>query len=292
MNISARLYEVILILSFVALWLAIQIPKEAEHIIGYFLILSIGVGHGANDLKIYFKNKKLSVKSSIKFISLYSFAVIAGFAAFFVIPDIVLTIFLIISGFHFGQEHFERYSLPNSIRNNIFFTAYGFTIIITILYIHSDLSLEILNDLITYLINKKDLKIVLLASSGVTVLSSIICLRKINFSSIAKELLYLFVFYFIFSNSSLIWSFAIYFILWHSVPSIHHQITHLYGTVTKKNIIVYIKESLLFWLAALLFLGALYYAFQDKTSLFLSIIVAFLGGITFPHVIVMNKINH
>jgi len=38
-------------------------------------------------------------------------------------------------------------------------------------------------------------------------------------------------------------------------------------------------------------LAALYYFFQDKEGLFLSIMIYFLAAITFPHVLVMTKLN-
>jgi Brp/Blh family beta-carotene 15,15'-monooxygenase len=89
----------------------------------------------------------------------------------------------------------------------------------------------------------------------------------------------------------LLWGFAIYFILWHSVPSIHSQIVFLEGTVSNFSVKKYILNSLLYWIAALIFLSLLYYFLKEYTSLFLSTIIAFLGGITFPHVIVMNQLH-
>lgn len=291
MNLSSRLYEVILILSFIGLWLAIQIPKELEINVGYFLILSIGVGHGANDLKIYFKNKNLPLSKSILFISIYAAAVIAGFIAFFIIPDIVLALFLIVSGFHFGQEHFERYSLKSSISKTLFITTYGLSIIMALLYLNSTYSLSIIHDLIHRTITLSYLKWTFYILAVTTLLLGIIVLNKVAITHYLKEILYLIVIYIIFASSSLIWGFTIYFILWHSIPSIYHQIDHLQGAVNKRAIIQYVKSSILFWITALLFLGVLYYFLNEKTVLFLSVIVAFLGGITFPHVFVMHGIH-
>lgn len=95
----------------------------------------------------------------------------------------------------------------------------------------------------------------------------------------------------LFLTSTLVWGFAIYFVLWHSVPSMKNQIHHLYGNVNSETILRYIKSSLLYWIAAIVFLAILYYLLKDNEALFLTIIVAFLGGITFPHVFVMHKLN-
>jgi Brp/Blh family beta-carotene 15,15'-monooxygenase len=288
---KSSLYNAILILSFLALWLSVQIPESLEYNIGYFLILTIGVGHGANDLKIYFKNQNLDFKKSARFISIYATGVLLGFLAFFVIPDLVLLLFLIISGFHFGQEHFERFELTPSVTKNIFITAYGLLIIMTLLYLKASFSLPIIHDLITNTITVTQLQWTVYTLAAVTVLTGIVILKKLPIALLIRELFYLVILYVIFTASSLVWGFAIYFVLWHSIPSINHQIEHLHGSVTRSTIIKYIKESILFWIAAIIFLGALYYFLNEKTALFLSIIVAFLGGITFPHVIVMHKIH-
>tara|TARA_R110002012_G_scaffold273806_1_gene459904 strand:- start:204 stop:1085 length:882 start_codon:yes stop_codon:yes gene_type:complete len=291
MKISTRLYDIILILSFVALWISVQIDESLEYTIGYFLVLSIGVGHGANDLKIYFKNQNLKLKTSIKFICIYAGAVILGFLAFFIIQDLILALFLIVSGFHFGQEHFERYKFPSSIIKTLFITCYGLSIIVALLHLNIDYSLPIVHDLIDSTLTAPYIRWTLYTLSAITIILGIIQLWRTAIDSILKEILYLIVIYIIFASSSLIWGFAIYFILWHSVPSIHHQIQHLHGSVTNKTILNYIQSSILFWLVALLFLGLLYYFLNEKTVFFLSVIVAFLGGITFPHVFVMHRIH-
>jgi Brp/Blh family beta-carotene 15,15'-monooxygenase len=291
MALKSRLYDVILILSFLALWLSSQIAESFQFVLGYFLILSIGVGHGANDLKIFFNNTQLSSKKSVLFIIAYSVCVIGGFLLFFIIPEIVLTVFLLVSGFHFGQEHFERFELPSSVVKFIFITAYGLLVLATLLYLNAADSLPIIHDLIAARITASQVELTMYVLLGITLITGAIVLNKVPIPHLVRELFYLIILYIIFATSSLLWGFAIYFILWHSIPSINSQINHLHGSVSKKTVLLYIKESLLYWIAALMFLGALYYFLNDKTALFLSIIVAFLGGITFPHVFVMHRIN-
>jgi hypothetical protein len=71
----------------------------------------------------------------------------------------------------------------------------------------------------------------------------------------------------------------------------YHQIEHLHGEANWNTTIKYLKSSLWYWIAALLFLGGMYYFLHLDKKLFLTILVAFLGGITFPHVIVMNRLH-
>jgi Brp/Blh family beta-carotene 15,15'-monooxygenase len=291
MSEKLYLYNIIMVLSFFALWLSIQIPEDLEVAIGYFLILTIGVGHGANDLKIYFNSRKLSLKKTIVFVTIYALIVLIGFALFFFVPEIILTVFLLISGYHFGQEHFEKYKLNTSWLTHVFLLSYGFSIILTLLVLHHEESLPIINDLLNVSVSYTSLLYPLIASVALLALSSLKVMQPLMWKTIARELFYLVLIYVLFQSASLLWGFAIYFILWHSVPSIHSQIVFLEGTVSNFSVKKYILNSLLYWIAALIFLSLLYYFLKEYTSLFLSTIIAFLGGITFPHVIVMNQLH-
>jgi Brp/Blh family beta-carotene 15,15'-monooxygenase len=275
----------------VSFGLFFQVNETLEFIIAYFFVLTIGVGHGANDIKIYFIDQQLEKIKAIKFIVIYSFAVILGFAAFFLVPDLILVLFLTVSGFHFGQEHFERFDIKKTWLKTIFLTAYGLMILLGLLSINAAQSLPIINDLVINEINESFLAIAFYTSVIITIVLGFTQLRHLKTTDIIKEIMYLIVLYAIFKGCSLIWGFAIYFVLWHSLPSINHQVIHLYGGVTKASLWQYVKSSLLYWIAALIFLAVLYYFLNQKDTLFLTVIVAFLGGITFPHVFVMHKIH-
>ncbi len=291
MKASATLYDWILVLSIIALWAAVQLPEDSENVVGYFLVLTVGVGHGANDLKIYFKDQHMNFWRGVRFVAIYALAVLAGFAAFFVIPDLVLALFILVSGFHFGQEHFERYALEKGILPILFYTSYGSAIVLTLLFLKSTASLIIIQELIQSNLSAAYLGYAAIVFSCLTLVLGIILLRTIPMSQLLRELFYLLVLFLIFINSSLLWGFAIYFILWHSVPSIYHQIQHLYGSVSKSTVVRYARASVLYWIAALVFLYLLFTVLNEQTTLFLTIIVAFLGGITFPHVFVMHRIH-
>ena len=93
--------------------------------------------------------------------------------------------------------------------------------------------------------------------------------------TIAYELFLLLVFFIVFSSSNLIWSFAIYFILWHSIPSIIEQLDYLYKEISWKSFLKYIQKSFLVWLISILAIGSLLYFFKDDKQIFLPIIFSF-----------------
>ena len=79
-----------------------------ENILGFILILSIGVIHGANDLLII---KKYSINKTYnnQFLLFFYYLAIVfiGFAFFYVIPSLALLAFIAVSVYHFGEQHWE-----------------------------------------------------------------------------------------------------------------------------------------------------------------------------------------
>ena len=79
-----------------------------ENILGSILILSIGVVHGANDLLIIKKySKKETKRSEALYFFYYLTIVFLGFVFFYVFPSIALLTFVIVSIYHFGEQHWE-----------------------------------------------------------------------------------------------------------------------------------------------------------------------------------------
>ena len=102
----------------------------------------------------------------------------------------------------------------------------------------------------------------------------------------AKEILYLLVLFVFFWAAPLIIAFAVYFIVWHSVPSIKDQVAYLYGTTNLSTTGSYLKKSILFWAISLLFLLGIYYFYKDS-QLFDAVLFAILFVVTVPHTLVI-----
>ena len=106
---------------------------------------------------------------------------------------------------------------------------------------------------------------------------------------VVRELFFILLLFLVFKTSSLILGFAIYFVLWHSIPSILDQTKFLSGDYSIKTILEYLKTAFIYWLISILGLLIAYY-FLDE-SLFNSIIFIVLFAVTAPHVWVMNKMK-
>ena len=77
--------------------LSYLLPDIYQDILGFLLILSIGVIHGANDLLIIKKyTRKDSLKSQISYFLYYVGLVFLGFVFFYVYPSIALMSFVLV----------------------------------------------------------------------------------------------------------------------------------------------------------------------------------------------------
>ena len=117
-----------------------------ENILGFILILSIGVVHGANDLLIIKKySKKESKRSEALYFFYYLAIVLLGFVFFYLLPSIDLLTFVTVSIYHFGEQHWEvNLSTSESVfRNKIFLFIFHGIIFFVIIFINN---LNIVNE--------------------------------------------------------------------------------------------------------------------------------------------------
>lgn len=282
-----------LVSTFFCLWLAVYFGEQVETFLAYLFVFSFGIMHGANDLKLI---QKTSGTGSRTFYlrALISYILVIGvIVAFFsLVPIVALAFFVLASGYHFGEQHWvSRTTLTSGLKELLFMT-YGLLIFFLLFYFHADEVSGIILEVTDFSIPTVFYLYGLLGSGLIfLILFGRMALKSLLNTNILEELFYLVVFYILFQSASLLWSFSIYFVIWHSIPSLLDQVQFLSGEVSARALWLYFKTSFLYWIASLVGLGILYYLFQDQDKLFFSILIYFLAAITFPHVLVMNKLN-
>lgn len=272
-------------LSILALIISILSTEFIQNIIGVISILSIGIVHGANDLKIIstFTNNDNRL-NKLKYFSFYLLTVITGCLLFFFLPSLALLVFVLVSCFHFGEQHWESKIKPNKY-NSFFYFFYGGLIFLLLFIIkHEDVSKVIFQ--ITGINFESIFFQTLFLIFFFFSLTIILFKKKIDLLLI--EIFLLLFFSLVFFNSTLIYSFSFYFIIWHSLPSLKSQINNLYGDFSYLSIYKYVKSSILYWLMAIVGLFSFYYFFNIQSNYFLPLFFSFLAAITFPHVIVIS----
>lgn len=273
------------------LWITSLLPEAFELFLGFILIFTFGMVHGSNDIMIVDKLSKKTNSTFFKILSTYLLVVTAAILIFYFIPVLALVLFILFSAYHFGEQHWEEVlsnlSLP---LQKIFFFCYGLLILYLVFLFNVEAVIEIIYEITSLELND------IYASEVTQILFVILFLiigkavykKQIAIKSVLRELFSLLVFAIIFNSSSLIWGFTIYFIFWHSIPSLLDQITFIYGDLKKKSILKYVKAALPYWLVSLVGIAVLFLIFKDEKH-FHSLFFAFIAAVTFPHAIVMLR---
>jgi Brp/Blh family beta-carotene 15,15'-monooxygenase len=276
--------------TFLLFWVSIQFGQIIEDSIAYIIVLSIGIIHGSNDFTILKKKKKNTI-DLIKSTSFYLFLILLCIACYLINSFVAILFFVILSSYHFGEQHLENKFTGSKYVKSIIYVVYGI-LIFSLIFIENLKDVEVIMRNLTGEIIPNSWIETMLVSSSLLLITLIAhqFTRKIKPKiQIVRELFYILLLYLVFKSSSLILGFAIYFVLWHSIPSILDQTKFLSGGYTFKTILEYLKTAFVYWLISITGLVIAYYYFSE--SLFNSMIFIVLFAVTAPHVWVMNRMK-
>ena len=276
--------------TFLLFWTSIQFGQIIEDSIAYVIVLSIGIIHGSNDFTILRKQKS-NTTSFLKSTGFYLFLIIMCILSYITHPYISFLFFILLSSYHFGEQHLEEKVFGSKIFKSILYIAYGM-LIFSLIFMEnlSDVD-NIMKNLTGNSIPNDWINIMFFSSLSLLIVLFIYHFtRKIKPKiQIVRELFYLLLLFLVFKTSSLILGFAIYFVLWHSIPSILDQTKFLSGDYSFQTILEYFKTAFIYWLISILGLVVAYY-FLDESQ-FSSIIFIVLFAVTAPHVWVMSRMK-
>jgi len=283
-----------LLITLVCTILGFFVPKTILNLIAVLNVLTIGIIHGANDLYLVTK----SIKTSVKITFTLTFFIYAAFILVMVFalhqnPIVALIFFVLISSFHFGEQQWYNKSAISSTSGNIFYFFYG-VLLFSILFISNfNETQSIINEISSFIITKELLYYALIISTTILIF---LFLRKINRykNQLLFQTLSLIFISFLFITNDLFWSFSVYFVLWHSLPSLNEQSHELFPH-EKNKIYKYLIFALPYWLLAIFGLTISYFYIENTGLSIISTFFAFLASITIPHVFVIflmhNKKN-
>jgi len=284
--------KIAIVASFFGLWMDSYLSSKYQIIFGFLLIFTIGILHGANDL-LLIKNKNITNQqnSGVKILGYYVLVVFAGLFLFYIIPQIALLLFIMVSANHFGEQQWQNIKgdFPKGILF-LFQFFYGLLILLLLFIFHSNEVQNIIFKIANVTIPIPYFSLLLKLVSTIFIgLSAYLFWKSEKLrKKLFLEFFYLTLFLIIFKSSSLIWGFAIYFILWHSIPSIIDQIKFLNGSYSLRFFFSYCRDAWAYWLISIIGMAILYYIFKDE-HLFNALFFSFLAAITFPHTFVITK---
>tara|TARA_R110000868_G_scaffold51203_1_gene162679 strand:- start:1231 stop:2136 length:906 start_codon:yes stop_codon:yes gene_type:complete len=289
-----KIYNLSIVLSFFGLWITSLFSREIEIILGFILIFSFGIMHGSNDILLI---NSISISNSktqhtfFRVLVTYLLTVLSAVIIFYYLPLVGLTLFILFSAYHFGEQHWENKSLNISKKlKHIFFFIYGLLVLQLLFVLNSNDVIEVIFSITNQTISK-DLIIYSFITNTIifTLLALFLYLKLPSLKrTILKELFFLLIFTTIFEVSTLIWGFTIYFIFWHSIPSLYEQVNFIYGAFNKKNVYRYCIKALPYWLLSLIGISVVYIIFKEE-KIFYAIFFSFIAAVTFPHALVINK---
>ena len=292
-NIFLNKYQNIKIFSTVfLLWVSIQFGKTIEDSLACVLVISIGIMHGANDLLIL-SLKKINNTNLKKNLFIYISIVFSCVFLFLLYPFLSILLFIFISCYHFGEEHLSDKVSINHFFDISYFIVYGMLIFSMLFYAALPEVNTIMKELSAVDFSFNQIMYSLIFSFVFFLGMNLFLLwkKKILLPEFLKELFFLVLLSLVFNTSSLILSFAIYFIFWHSIPSIIHQIFFISGDFTKKTVFFYVKKALFYWLLSIAGLLMLYFLIP-QINLFSTVIFVILLSVTAPHIWVMYRMKN
>jgi len=260
-----------------------------------FLILSIGISHGALDNQ---KGKRLSqlynIQKSYFFYLIYSLIGVSIIIFWLFFPTLSLILFLIVASYHFGKEDTEFLINNKNVSNLILYFLKGSLIIIAPLMFHFVETINIFklllieNENFYLFLNFIEDNSILLFALSISLLSNIYYFLK-DFK-IVNILILLDFFSIIALNYFLtpLAAFTIYFCFLHSFRHSISLITELNEKSLKIGTITFIKKAIpLTVLTAILYIMSLYFLsnFYQLNDAILKVIFIGLASLTFPHIL-------
>lgn len=271
--------------------LSCLVSVNYQDMVGFSLILSVGLIHGANDLLIIKRNTSSDTNfSQFKSFIKYFGIVLAGLIFFYFFPSFALISFILVSIYHFGEQHIEAIPLDKNLKNSrryISIISHGILLFTIIFMNNTKVVVDVFSSFNIVFLNYNFLIIILIITS--ILYASILIIKKDLQPFLISEILFFGLFYFLSITSSLILCFSVYFIFFHSILSIKDQVKYIYGSNNSKSLKRYIKNSLPYFILALIFLILFYIYTEIDNNDLLPIIFTFLAAITFPHVLVIEK---
>lgn len=283
-------FKLIFFSSILCLILSFIISEFVQNLLIFSGILSFGIIHGANDLLLLKKNLNNNKDSIISLMIPYLIMVILFGIFFYLIPSFALIFFVLFSSYHFGEQQWTMFSKQKQNNLGIFYFIYGLFLFSFLFWSNNIFVTEIIYDITAVNLDLALYNYLLYFSLiGLTIL--VFLNLKYLLDQLLIQSFLMILLSIIFFNTNLIFAFGIYFVFWHSIPSIIEQSEYIYGSSNVKSFLNYIKSAIIYWIISLLGLLIIYYLLKDYQNLLISIFFSFLAAITFPHTIVIFKIK-
>ncbi|MFT5917211.1 MAG: Brp/Blh family beta-carotene 15,15'-monooxygenase [Bacteroidia bacterium] len=272
------------------------LPSFLVHAICVFLIVTIGLMHGATDHILYTTSSESGFKTKIPkefFIKYISILLVMGLVWLF-LPKIALLSFLIVSGYHFGQTQLQYLEISEkSILKKVLYTIWGLLVLSFIILFNYEESQKLILSAVPSLhlaINEQTIYLSLLGISIALFLSALSIRKILSIKIITFEVIELLIIAIVSHQANLLISFGVFFSLWHSLRASQIQLDKI-STQIPFSVKTFIKEGLPFTIISILgitFMALLAFYFQSSIKVEMLFLVA-ISMLTLPHIVIYEQ---
>ncbi len=274
-----------------------QVLTSIQNAICIFLILTLGISHGAVDHLLYNAQEKVRLS---KFVIFYLIAAFVNTMIWFVSLDLALLLFLCISAYHFGQSQFIEYSFRRNLYSNILYFSWGAWIIVgLVLFNQTEIEIAINQQFITMAILNHIMYyglhyFIFFGLITVCLFTLKFARLQLSFHGLLLEIVQLALIFIAFSLFSTLLGFTLYFIILHSFRVLNQEFHYLWKTLNLKNLFQFIRLLMPFTMLALfglvvILLTWMYFDLNISLPLLALILIS---NITLPHSYVMDGFYH
>ena len=276
--------------------------EQASFVIAIALICLIGIPHGATDHLLFFSiAQKMPGDKNLKRLKFYAtyLGIMASYGfLWYLWPKLSFLLFILISFYHFGQENLKTFRWKSSYLKITSFLLSGVFVLATPLLADMDSAWPIINSIIglegTIIVDTLQCRLLAYVVGiiyGCFVIGLMLS-RNVEYNVGLKELINWVVLFALFLSTPLMVGFAVYFSLWHALPSILEQINFLKINQVKYDFKSHIKNIAPYTILSVMgiFVG-LYMLDNSSMSAKTGIGFMFLSIITLPHILLMDKFH-
>lgn len=247
------------------------------------LIFSVGLLHGCTDIKDFF-NEEFSSRQ-IGGLIIYIGLFVISALLLYTLPTLGIYVFIILSGYHFGQQDLNGHQFVGKNWIIIFKFSFGLSVLTMMLFTHIAAVNAFLTEYFATTLDIFNLQLIMIVALSIELVSGFFSMRKnsglrVTFIGFQIALLLLYLF---FQTSSLLWSFTFYFIFWHSLPSIRHQVSDTYGKINLNTLLAYVKSGFLWYSASII--GLLVLLYLNSSFKIDRLMASIVLAATVPHIV-------
>ncbi|MEL6969754.1 MAG: Brp/Blh family beta-carotene 15,15'-dioxygenase [Bacteroidota bacterium] len=295
-SLYPRLWQVVLGLSLVlALIGLLTINANLPLYLAAILILFIGIPHGAADHRLFQQLYQKVYGQRALFLFYLGYLGLMGvvFLGWYLFPVLTLLLFLILSAYHFGQGNFA-YLEARSILHYAVYLLWGSWVIIAPILWHFPEAQPVLESLLGFELSLPQeflLEFIPLVLLAVVQLLLLFLKSALEPRYFRRELASLLVLSLVFYFAPLFLGFAIYFALWHALPSALDQIRFLFKDDNQASTKQYILTALPFSGMAILGIAAVVLIQPELDfSAYWTWLFAFVAALTLPHMLLLDRV--